>query len=90
MPNEFALKKRFGQNLQRLRSAAGITQEELGERAALHKNVIGELERGSRMPGLSTVLKLAAGLGLPAADLIEGMEWSWTEISQPPTRFDSS
>ncbi len=70
-----SLKRRFGEQLRRLREEAEISQEELGLRASLHRNVVGELERGSRMPYLDTILKLAAGLSIPPSELIEGMVW---------------
>jgi DNA-binding XRE family transcriptional regulator len=38
----------FGEQLRRLREAAGITQEELAERAGLSRDAVGALERGLR------------------------------------------
>lgn len=75
-----SLKRRFGEQLRRLRQEAGLSQEELGLRASLHRNVVGELERGSRMPYLDTILKLAAGLSIPPSGLIEGMVWAPEEF----------
>jgi non-specific serine/threonine protein kinase len=60
----------FGEQLRRLREAAGITQEELAERAGLSRDAIGALERGLRRhPHPLTVRALAAGLGLSDQDL---------------------
>lgn len=57
---------RFGEHLRALRVAAGLTQEELAERAGLTANGIGALERGSRSrPYPHTVRALAAALDLP-------------------------
>jgi predicted ATPase/transcriptional regulator with XRE-family HTH domain len=59
----------FGDLLCRLRSAAGLSQEELAERTSLSKRGINELERGARQaPQLETVHLLAAALGLSEAD----------------------
>lgn len=77
------LKRRFSQNLYRHRMARGISQEELGDRASLHRNVVGELERGARLPALDTVLKLAAGLELPPSSLLEGIAWCGTDFGPP-------
>src|SRR5215204_5946097 len=56
---------RFGERLRRFREAAGLTQEELGERAGLTAQGIGALERGDRKrPYPQTVRALAAALGL--------------------------
>src|SRR3712207_4644614 len=59
-------KASFGERLRRLREAAGLTQEELAERAGLTRDAIGALERGlRRRPYPHTVRALAAALGLP-------------------------
>src|SRR5438477_10261313 len=51
--------------LQRYRAAAGLTQEELAERAALSRRCIADLERGARRnPYPATVRLLADALGL--------------------------
>jgi predicted ATPase/DNA-binding CsgD family transcriptional regulator/DNA-binding XRE family transcriptional regulator len=55
----------FGDVLARYRKAAGLTQEELAERARLSRNAISALERGSRhSPRRDTVVLLAAALEL--------------------------
>ena len=55
----------FGGQLRRLRAAAGLTQEELAERAGLTAKGIAALERGrSRRPQAQTLRALAAALGL--------------------------
>jgi predicted ATPase/DNA-binding CsgD family transcriptional regulator/DNA-binding XRE family transcriptional regulator len=55
----------FGEHLRRLREAAGLTQEELAERAGLSRDAIGALERGLRRhPHPPTVRALLDGLGL--------------------------
>jgi transcriptional regulator with XRE-family HTH domain len=69
------LSKRLGRNVSRARSEAGISQEVLAERASLHKNIVGEVERGGRVPQLDTFLKLASGLGLSPQQLLAGIEW---------------
>lgn len=54
----------FAARLRRAREAAGLTQEELAERAALTPNTIGALERGEhRHPYPATVRSLATALG---------------------------
>jgi predicted ATPase/transcriptional regulator with XRE-family HTH domain len=56
----------FGDLLRRHRRAAGLTQEELAERAGLSRRGIADLERGARRsPRKDTVLLLADALGLP-------------------------
>jgi transcriptional regulator with XRE-family HTH domain len=67
---------RFGQNLRRSRQLAGLSQEELGERAELHRTEIGRLERGDRVPRIDTLLRLAGAMAIPAAELVEGIGWT--------------
>jgi DNA-binding XRE family transcriptional regulator/tetratricopeptide (TPR) repeat protein len=55
----------FGSRLRRHRLAAGLTQEELAERAALSPTAIAALERGrNRTPRMSTLRQLARALDL--------------------------
>src|SRR5512138_1482601 len=59
----------FGLELRRYREAAGLSQDELAERAGLTASAIGALERGERRrPYLHTVQLLAAALELDEAD----------------------
>jgi transcriptional regulator with XRE-family HTH domain len=67
--------ERFAANLRRARSAAGISQEELGARCELHRTEISLLERAGREPRLATIVKLAGALGTGAAELCEGISW---------------
>jgi len=69
------MKLRFGQNLARCRAEAGISQEELGFRASLHRTEISLLECGERVPRVDTALRLAGSLGVPLAQLTAGLEW---------------
>ena len=56
----------FGKRLRRLREAAGLTQEELAEKADLGAKGISDLERGERRrPYPHTVRALADALEVP-------------------------
>lgn len=72
--------ERFGQNLARLRESAGATQEEVAWRASLHRTEIGLLERGGRVPRIDTLAKLAGALGVPPADLLDGIAWESGQV----------
>jgi transcriptional regulator with XRE-family HTH domain len=72
---------RFGENLLIARRRAGVSQEELGFRASLHRTEIGQLERGDRLPRIDTLIKLSGALSVPPADLLKGMAW---KVSGPP------
>ena len=59
----------FGALLRRCRTAAGLTQEELAERAGLSRRGVNDLERGARLhPRRDTVALLADALGLAGED----------------------
>jgi transcriptional regulator with XRE-family HTH domain len=60
----------FARNLRAARREAGLSQERLGVLARLHRTEISLLERGERDPKLSTILRLAEALGVPAAALV--------------------
>ena len=64
----------FAANLRRLRTAKGLSQEELAGRAGLHASEVSRLERGVREPRLGTIARLARGLGVPADKLVSGIE----------------
>ena len=66
----------FAASVRKLRYGLGISQEELAERADLHRTYIADLERGARNPTLLTIKKLAEGLGVSAADLLSETKWN--------------
>jgi transcriptional regulator with XRE-family HTH domain len=61
----------FGKQLRQIRLAQGLSQDQLAERTGLHATAIGRLERGAREPRVTTVMRLAQGLGVPAGTLID-------------------
>jgi transcriptional regulator with XRE-family HTH domain len=77
-----AVALRFGQNLRRCRQRAGLSQEELGERAGLHRTEVGKLEKGERLPRVDTMLRLAGAMALRPEELVEGIHWT-----PAPTKF---
>jgi transcriptional regulator with XRE-family HTH domain len=54
----------FASRLKELRENAGLTQDELAQRAGLYKFSVAKLEQGVREPVWSTVLALARALGV--------------------------
>ena len=67
--------ERFAANLTAARSASGLSQEEVGFRAELHRTEISHLERGLRVPRIDTLAKLCGALGVEAPVLMEGIRW---------------
>lgn len=64
---------RFAANLKAVRKREGLSQLDLGYACDVHPSVIARIETSSREPRLGTIVKLAQGLGVPAADLMEGL-----------------
>lgn len=61
----------FGRTVRRLRKQRGLSQEELAARAGMHLNHLSTIERGERNCGILSLLKLARGLDVPVATLLE-------------------
>ena len=58
----------FGARLKALRDAEGLSQQELADRAGLPLGRVYKIEQGDAAdPRWSTILKLAAGLGVSVA-----------------------
>ncbi len=76
------LAERIGRNVVNQRERAGITQEVLGFRAAMHRTAIGQIERGERMPRADSLIKIAGALGCSPNDLLAGLFWNPTRIVQ--------
>lgn len=62
------IRKDVGARIRALRQARGFSQETLAERADLHRNYVGSIERGERDVGLSSLVRLTTALGLSLAD----------------------
>jgi transcriptional regulator with XRE-family HTH domain len=66
-------REKFAANLRQARAAAALSQEQLSARCGLHATEISRLERGAREPRLGTIVRLAHGLDVTAADLMAGV-----------------
>ena len=65
--------ERFAANLRRQRLAKGLSQEQLAEKTGVHPSEVSRLERAARDPRLSTIVKVARGLGVSAERLVKGV-----------------
>ena len=61
----------FGLAVRTLREGRGYSQEQLAERAGLHRNYVGGVERGERNIALENIVKLAHALSVRTRDLFE-------------------
>lgn len=64
----------FAANVERLRKAKGLTQEQAAWSVGMHPSAWGRIEAGERKPTLATVFKLARGLEVPPASLFDGID----------------
>jgi DNA-binding XRE family transcriptional regulator len=65
--------ERFAANLRRIRTDAGMSQEQLAGRTGLHPTEISRLERAVREPRLGTIVRLARGLDVGVERLVSGI-----------------
>ena len=62
-----------GEKIRHYRKQAGLTQEQLAEKADLHHNFIGEVERGNMETSLTSMLKISKALGVRVRDLVSDL-----------------
>lgn len=65
-------RSRLARNLKRSRLALGLSQESLAERAGLHRNYVGCIERNEKNVSLDSLESLAKALGVSPEKLISG------------------
>jgi len=64
----------LGRAVRELRARRGLSQEELGFQAGLHRNYVGAVERGEINATFRVLMKLACGLQVSFSELIEVFE----------------
>lgn len=60
----------MGEAIRTFRKRRSFTQAKLAEKANLHHNFIGEVERGNMEISLTSLLKIARALGVRVRDLV--------------------
>lgn len=60
-----------GQNVRRLRTKKGLTQEQLAFEAKIDLTYVGGIERGERNPSLLVMARIADALSVPVQKLLE-------------------
>jgi transcriptional regulator with XRE-family HTH domain len=60
----------IAKNLRELRRASGLSQEELADRAGLHRTYVSAVERGERNLTVGSLEKIAVALNCAFVDLV--------------------
>jgi transcriptional regulator with XRE-family HTH domain len=83
MPNQPdpAFAQATGANLFAARKRSGLTQQELAERAGVHRETVAHLERGRQAMMADTLFKLSGALEVEPTVLLDGTP-SWNPSEQ--------
>ncbi len=66
-----ALLDAFGRRIRNLRTARGLSQEQLAELTGFHRTYIGMVERGERNISLSNISVFAKFFEMPVSELLK-------------------
>lgn len=68
------VRERFGTAVKFRREELGLTQEDLADRAGIHRTYLSDVERGTRNLSLVNIERLAAALSLKMSELFAAVE----------------
>jgi len=66
-------RKVLGENIRTYRRDLGWSQEKLAEKAELHRNYIGDVERGEENVSVDALMRIAAAMKKTLSDLVHGV-----------------
>lgn len=66
--------KTLGQVIRDRRRSKGLSQEELGEIAGMHRTYVGMIERGEKNITLANLVKVSQALDITASELLRQAE----------------
>ena len=70
------IRERFGYAVRVRREELRLTQEDLAEKAGIHRTYVSDIERGSRNVSIVNIERLATSLDLPISGLFKIVEGS--------------
>jgi transcriptional regulator with XRE-family HTH domain len=73
MTNKDKILVSFGKRVKEERLKLNLSQEQLAERAGLHRTYIGMIERGEKNITLINICKIAKALDISVANLARGL-----------------
>lgn len=65
-----ARRRQIGQNIRAARLHACLTQERVGLAAGMDRSYMVRVEQGHQAPTVDTLIRIAAAIGVPLADLV--------------------
>lgn len=65
--------KKLGENIRLLRTQKGLSQEKLAERAEIHRNFVGLIERGEREVGVKKLILIAKALQAKPSEVFKDL-----------------
>ena len=68
------IRERFGFAVKARREALGLTQEDLAEKARIHRTYLSDVERGTRNLAILNIERLAGALEMSLAELFAVVE----------------
>ncbi len=68
------VRERFGFAVKLRREELGLTQEDLAEKAGIHRTYLSDVERGTRNLSLLNIERLAGALAVSMAELFAAVE----------------
>jgi transcriptional regulator with XRE-family HTH domain len=73
VPQRSNISKALGQTIRARRLKAGLSQEQLAEKANLARNYIGNIERAEYKVTVETLAQIAKALGVRVRDLVNDL-----------------
>jgi transcriptional regulator with XRE-family HTH domain len=65
--------EKFGKRVREGRTALGLSQEKFADKAKLDRTYVSGIERGKRNVSLRNIAAIAKALGIPIAELMQGV-----------------
>jgi len=78
----------LGRAIRELRHGVRISQEDLADRAGLHRTYVGGIERGERNVSFANLLRVANALGVRPSELLARSEGSSAPTDRRPGSMD--
>jgi transcriptional regulator with XRE-family HTH domain len=67
--------EQIGKRIRRRRREQELRQEAIAWRAEIHRTQVILIGHGERLPGVDTLIKIAAAVGASPCELLDGLAW---------------